>query len=163
MERRRRLESKTQAFGSQGAGSPPGETSRGQCWRGPQELGGFFLASKSFLISSSFLARFGIFKQKRDYYNFVIYLIQYSFTSLPPEDKWLLYKCLFPCERDRLHSGGFSLLPAGGAQTQCLEGAPCLNTTPALASYHPLSPSIPAEWAWHTESINVVQTDKAFA
>lgn len=36
----------------------------------PHELGGFFLASKSFLISSSFLARFGIFKEKKDDYNF---------------------------------------------------------------------------------------------
>lgn len=38
-----------------------------------QELGGFFLASRSFLISSSFLARFGIFKEeKKKHYNLAI-------------------------------------------------------------------------------------------
>lgn len=36
-----------------------------QCRRQAQELGGFFLASKSFLISSSFLAKFGIFEKKK--------------------------------------------------------------------------------------------------
>jgi len=68
-----RLEFKTKAFGSDGKEALKNSrihTSRRQCCSPPHGLGGFFLASKSFLISSSFLARFGIFKEKKDYCNF---------------------------------------------------------------------------------------------
>lgn len=58
-----RLEFKTKTFGSDGKEALKDSRirlSRRQCWSPPHELGGFFLASKSFLISSSFLARFGM-------------------------------------------------------------------------------------------------------
>lgn len=68
-----RLEFKTKTFGSDGKEALKNSRigiSRRQCWSPPHELGGFFLASKSFFISSSFLARFGIFKKKKGYCNF---------------------------------------------------------------------------------------------